>query len=177
MEYFWGLSLSGYYHKGVRKMFFSKSPFKGNRMSSFFTLKKFIFTAFLYSLSHYSYADSLDTLSDLKQVLNKGERVNMTVDLTQCANPETGATGTMKGGLVINSYLIRPDGSLAFSDTRQTVSNESKPVAQILRYRSKDEYTITFSMRLFSLPDWQPVGNSVQYDCLINKGIIFYSHD
>ncbi|MFC3395431.1 VirK family protein [Brenneria rubrifaciens] len=146
-------------------------------MSSFFGMKKVVFTALLCSLSHYSFAYPLNTLSDVKRELDKGERLNLTIDLTQCANPDTGATGTMKGGLVINAYLIRPDGSLAFADTRQTVTNENKPVAQILRYRSKDEYTITFSMRLFSLPDWQPTGNAAQYDCTINKAIKFYSHD
>ncbi|RLM22289.1 hypothetical protein BIY29_12400 [Brenneria alni] len=142
-------------------------------MSSFLTVRKVIYTTLLLSLSQYSFASPLSTLSDVKSVLDRGQRINLTIDLTQCSNPDTGATGTMKGGLLVNSYLIRPDGSLAFSDTRQTVSNE-KPVAQILRYRSKDEHTITFTMHLFSLPDWKPSGNPVQYDCVINQGIIFY---
>ncbi|WP_052133211.1 VirK family protein [Pantoea stewartii] len=158
-------------------MLLSKQSASSDRKYRLYASKFAMLATFLCIFSQSAFASTLNTVSEINQALMKGKDINLSIDLTQCFDRENNIKGTMRGGMKIMSYLIRPDGSLAFSDMHQTVNNKDKPQVQFLRYRSKDENTIGFSMRTFTLPDWKPYGNPAQYECAINKGIVFYSHD
>ena len=116
------------------------------------------------------------SLADVKNALNQGANISVTVDLTKCkpSGTTTGA-GTVQGGLKINAYRITPDGALSFSDEHPTVDANGNPIWQFIRYKVSADQTVAFSSYFFSLPSYTPLGPQISYACTVNQGIAFFT--
>lgn len=135
-----------------------------------------IFSALL-GLSLVGATSATSTLSDLPAVeraLDDGRLVTVVLDLTKCqpGSTDTKATKT-RGGKHIDAYRIDENGALGFADDHFTIGRDGKPIRQFLRYRVYPGGEVDFSMTIFSIPDYQRVGATLEYKCTINNGTRF----
>lgn len=116
---------------------------------------------------------ALNDQASIIEALDKGKRVAVTIDLSRCAPGSEGqaASQTVGGLTSIESYRV-VDSTLSFADTHVTVSSRGTPINQILRYRVRQDGSITFSSTIFNLPDYSLV-NQVAFECAIGNGIGF----
>ncbi|CAM3127440.1 hypothetical protein BZK31_14100 [Pseudomonas floridensis] len=120
--------------------------------------------------------DALPDLPSITKALNTGESVSVVIDLSQCTSSIKGAEPSKtKGGKRIDAYRITADGMLAFSDTHFTLDRDNKPIEQFIRYRIQPDGKADFSMTTLSVPGYQPLGQSVSYDCAVGKGLSFFA--
>lgn len=135
------------------------------------------FVLFTLSLSTYA-SDHLSTFQDIKTSLMKGDSVNLVVDLNQCTSTEDVTKhGTMVGGLKVNSFLIRPNNTISFSDTHFTVNSNQQPIMQFIRYTLNADNSVIFNMKTLELPSYNILGKEVSYKCTLNNGIKFLKID
>ncbi|MEG3084388.1 VirK family protein [Sphingomonas sp. PB2P12] len=128
-------------------------------------------------LSASSEASATTTLGDLPAVehaLDGGVSVAVVLDLSLCqpASADSKPTKT-RGGRHIDAYRVTEDGSLAFADDHFTIGRDGKPIRQFLRYQVHPDGEADFSMTVFSVPDFQRVGTTLEYKCAINRGMRF----
>jgi len=124
-----------------------------------------------------SQASATATLGDLPAVehaLDGGASVAVVLDLSQCKPTSADSKPTKtRGGRHIDAYRVTEDGTLAFADDHFTVGRDGKPIRQFLRYQVHPDGEADFSMTVFSMPDFQRVGTTLDYRCAINKGMRF----
>lgn len=122
-------------------------------------------------------ANRLATAQALRDALMQGETVTTVLDLGKCTSARDATkSGTMKGGLRIASFLIRPDNSISFADDHFTVTTKDKrPIYQFLRYQIMPDDTASFSMTTMSLPDYRVEGEVLTYNCKVNEGMSFFA--
>lgn len=116
----------------------------------------------------------LDSLQAVERMLESGQTVSVVMDLGLCspASTETKPTRT-RGGLRIDAYRETEDGTLAFADDHFTIGRDGKPIRQFLRYQVHADGSADFSMTIFSMPDIQQIGPTLQYKCALNHGVRF----
>jgi hypothetical protein len=117
---------------------------------------------------------TLNTVKAVERMLESGRTVSVAMDLGLC-NPASGETKPTRtrGGLRIDAYRETEDGTLAFADDHFTIARNGKPIRQFLRYQVHADGSADFSMTIFSMPDVQQIGSTLQYKCAINHGMRF----
>ena len=116
---------------------------------------------------------ALNDQASIIDALDRGKRVAVTIDLRRCtpSNEGQAASQTVGGLTSIESYRV-VDSTLSFADAHVTVSSQGKPINQILRYRVRQDGSITFTSTIFNLPDYSLV-NQVSFECAIGNGVGF----
>ncbi|MBB4007219.1 VirK family protein [Allorhizobium taibaishanense] len=121
-------------------------------------------------------ATALPNAGAVQTALTSGETVNVVLDLTKCTSADDQKKpGTMKGGLRISAFLIRPDNSISFSDEHFTITTmDKKPIYQFLRYSLKPDDTVSFTMTTLSMPEMTQKGEVIAYNCKLGDGMSFF---
>ncbi|WP_233238218.1 VirK family protein [Bordetella sp. LUAb4] len=123
---------------------------------------------------------SLGSYQAVVNALMKGERLSLTVDLATCRNEADGRAGpVVRGGLHIDSYMVKPDQTLAFSDAHETLretppgSGEYMAVTEYLRYRLMPDGVVKLHIaQRLGMSD-QPIKDKKIYRCQLGHGVIF----
>ncbi|NKI74139.1 hypothetical protein Dpoa2040_001374 [Dickeya sp. CFBP 2040] len=117
---------------------------------------------------------ALNSADDVITTLNKGNSVNVTIDLSACT-PQNGTPASKtRGGLHINAYRLIDNGTLSFSDEHFTVANDGTPIQQFMRYQVQPDNTVRFTTFMFNLPSLQQRGNTLSYLCKLGQDIRFF---
>ncbi|UAY97568.1 VirK family protein [Dickeya dadantii] len=117
---------------------------------------------------------SLKSADDVITALNKGQSVNVTIDLSACTPQEGTPASKTRGGLHINAYRLIDTGTLSFSDEHFTVANDNTPIQQFMRYQVLPDNTVRFTTFMFNLPSLQQRGNTLSYLCKLDQDIRFF---
>lgn len=124
--------------------------------------------------SEASGATPLSDLPAVEHALDGGASVAVVLDLSLCQSASADSKPTRtRGGRHIDAYRVTEDGTLAFADDHFTIGRDGKPIRQFLRYQIHPGGEADFSMTVFSVPDFQRVGPTLEYKCAINKGMRF----
>jgi len=107
----------------------------------------------------------------LEQALAAGMIVSVHIDFSRCTLVDGHTGPDLHGGLRVNSYLVMPDGSIAFIDEHRSLDQQNRPTTEFVRYHIAPEVaTIDVSF----VADSSSVAVSRgQYKCPINQGISF----
>ncbi|QDX30604.1 VirK family protein [Dickeya poaceiphila] len=117
---------------------------------------------------------SLNSADDVITTLNKGNSVNVTIDLSACTPQNDTPASKTRGGLHINAYRLIDNGTLSFSDEHFTVANDGTPIQQFMRYQVQPDNTVRFTTFMFNLPSLQQRGNTLSYLCKLGQDIRFF---
>lgn len=124
--------------------------------------------------SEASATTTLGNLPAVERALDDGASVAVVLDLSLCQPASAGSKPTKtRGGRHIDSYRVTEDGSLAFADDHFTIGRDGKPIRQFLRYQVHPDGAADFSMTVFSVPNFERIGTTLEYTCVIGKGMRF----
>jgi hypothetical protein len=121
-------------------------------------------------------APTTGTLTDyaaLDQALAQGDAISVQVDLSRCTSNDSDHAGpNVRGGVRIDSYLVRPDHVIAFNDAHRTLDPQNHPSTDYVRYRVAPDQSVTVSVA--SAADGAATATPRgEYRCTINQGIRF----
>lgn len=127
---------------------------------------------FSYLFSYQSYAATpLSNLENLTMALERGDNINVAIDLAQCEP----STHKGRGGFKIKAYRISKDNTLVFSDHHFTLLPNGQAIIEFMRYRVSADQTIHFTVDQLSLPSYTSIEKQKTYHCKMNQGFNFYS--
>jgi len=115
----------------------------------------------------------LRDLASIQHALDSGRQVAVNIDLSQCTRTDGAPVSPTKGGLArIDTYLVKADGTLSFSEEHFTVTGSGAPTQQFMRYQVLPDDSVVFNTYAYSLPAMSLIGH-VTYDCAIDRGMRF----
>lgn len=136
--------------------------------------KIFILLLFLVVSFNLQASKSLNNFNDIQESLTNGSTVNVVLDLRKCTDQnDPSKNGTMIGGITADSFLIKPDSMITFSNSHFTVNSHNKPTIQFLKYTLNSNNEVNFIIKNIELPSYIQNDKDISFKCSLNNGLKF----
>jgi len=123
-------------------------------------------------LCNQAFANEASAGSLVKAVL-AGKDIRVINNLALCTKAGTTIPGpNIRGSLQPDAYMVLQDGTVAFSNTHQTINPKNSVVQEYLKYRVLPDGKVEFHSFVLNPLDYSILHES-QYDCSIDKGVSF----
>lgn len=111
------------------------------------------------------------TFKEVSDGLGQGAALNVVVDFAKCQNEDQVQRKTV-GGVIVTSFIIQPDSTIAFSDHHISVDDHGQSIEEDLRYRlsSDQQLTIAISRR----GNFSETGKVTRFVCQLDTGAHLY---
>jgi hypothetical protein len=115
--------------------------------------------------------------STLQAALIQGHQVQVRTELAHCRDTASHRPGPAdRAGFMLDSFRIRPDGTLAFLRNHAFVQADGQAAVELHRWRVLPDRNVTFQVEVRRLPSYEKL-HTVSLSCEFGRGVQFFVND
>lgn len=118
-----------------------------------------------------SAAPMLHDYADVLANLKRGNSVNVAVNLAQCSPLAGTEQSQSQAGMQIKAYRLTRSGDLSFADEHFAVTDDGRPIRQLIRFTVQKNNAVDVRVWMFRLPSYSLYQRPFAYSCHLDQGV------